>query len=217
MRLLRNLAILLMLAAIAVPVSAKIYPDDFLYPSGYGTRSQPAMGVRDVTAPVMEPMPPSWGIPQGVLTRAQFIDAIASRLYSGQMHDECFAEIASSLPVRYSLLFRDVAIDAPEASSVCVAMQSGLLRGHSDGTFRPRHAITAAEAAAILARLALTVRSLRRGEAWYAPAMEAMRRVDAEFTMQPAEVFTGAHLRHALCILRRSTPAVDPLGEFTGC
>lgn len=164
----------------------------------------------------MEPTPP-WGIPQGVLTRAQFIEAIASRLYGAQMHDACFAEIASSLPVRYSLLFRDVSRDSPEALAVCVAMRNGLLRGHSDGTFRPRHAITAAEAAAILTRLALTVRPARRNEPWYAPAMEAMRRVDPEFTMQPREAFTGAHLRHALCILRRHTPAVDPVGEFTGC
>ena len=47
--------------------------------------------------------------------------------------------------------------------------------------------------------------------------MEAMRGVDREFTMRAWDPITGVHLRHSLCVLKASTPQLDPMGEFTGC
>ena len=150
----------------------------------------------------------------GTMTRSDFMEAIATRLYPAREHDECFAELVNSVRVNYDLLFRDVSIEAPTASSVCVGMRTGIARGYRDGTFRMEQPITTAEAALLLARISLTKSWLGvNGAPWYEPSMQAIREVDREFTLQPWDRITGKQLKHMLCVLSTRAP-LDPLGEF---
>ena len=205
-----RLCVAALVAVLSVPSGfAKIYPDDFLIPVAPSAEDDRSSS---------QPLFLASEIPVGRLTRAQFIDAIASRLYDSDAHGRCFEDLVLSPTVNYRLLFNDVSLDSPYASSVCVAMRSGLVRGYGDGTFRPDQMISAAEAATIFSRIQSSPRGVRAKEAWYGPSMEAMRAVDREFTMRPWENFTGAQLKHSLCVLKNATPKLDPLEEFeSGC
>lgn len=220
MRLLSKLCLGAMVASLSVPSGfAKIYPDDFLI--------QPVETSSPFPTPQQEPPVASEPffyaseIQSGKLTRAQFIDAIATRLYDADAHDNCFGDLVLSETYDYSLLYNDVSLDAPYASSICLGMRNGLIVGYSDGNFRPNTMITVAEAAAVFGRIGgLPLRDsnhLRPREVWYQRFIDAMRAVDREFTMQPWETFTGAHVKHSLCVLTKITPELDPLGEFGGC
>ncbi len=226
MKLLARLSLGALAVTLSVPSGiAKIYPDDFMVPETVPQEEEP-MTPWEPTMPSADPTTSTpfffaSEIPSGPLTRAQFIDAIGTRMYPADHHDSCFGDLVLSDTVDYSLLFDDVSLDAPNASSVCVMMRGGVLRGYSDGTFRPGNRITVAEAAAMLATLGgIPLRDSNHvmpWEPWHQRFMDAMRNVDREFTMKPGDILTGAQLRHSLCVLKRYTPQVDPLDEFTGC
>lgn len=219
MYLLKKLSIGVLLMSMSVPSGfAKIYPDDFLLPGTDSPVADPAGTAPEVDYEfATDPFFFASDIPEGTLTRAEFIDAIATRLYDADMHDNCFANLVMSESADYELLFRDVSLDDSYASSVCVLMANGTLRGYSDGTFRPHAMMTAAEASLLLNRIALWVRPPTNRENWYDPSMQAIRSLDREFTLRPQDVVTGRQLRHTLCVLKRQTPQLDPLDEFTGC
>ncbi|NOS67587.1 MAG: S-layer homology domain-containing protein [Candidatus Peribacteraceae bacterium] len=227
MQLLARLCLGTTVLALSVPSGfAKIYPDDFLITPAAQQSSSSSFSSSSSTAPdenaSSEPFFFASEIPDGKLTRAQFVDVIATRLYSADAHDECFADLILSNTVNYNLLFSDVSLDAPEATSICLGIRNGIAQGYSNGTFNTNGQITVAEAAAALAGIGGTPlrdsNHVAPREPWYQRFMDAMRAVDREFTMQPWEIMTGAHVKHSLCVLKRMTPALDPLGEFdTGC
>lgn len=208
---------------------AKIWPDDFVIPentvSSSSSSSSSTSSVSSMpdsgTAEPSEPFYFASEIPAGRLTRAQFADALATRLYDADAHDNCFGELVLSSTYNYNLLFSDVSLDAQYASSICLLMRNGITQGLSDGSFRPDRAITVAEAAAMLANVGgLPLRDsnhMRPGEAWYQRFMDAIRAVDREFTMRPSDIMTGAQLEHTMCVLKKYTREMDPLNEFTEC
>lgn len=207
--------------SLAVPSGfAKIYPDDFLILPPQDT-SAPAPSPSPAPSSPSQPFFFASEIPDGRLSRAQLADALATRLYTADAHDDCFAGLILSNTVNYDLLYNDVSLDAPYATSICLGMQNGIARGYADGAFRPNQMVTVAEAAESLTSLGGTPlrdsNHVRPGEPWYQRFMEAMRAVNREFTMKPTDIMTGVQLRHSLCILKRMTPALDPLDEFTGC
>lgn len=245
MRLLAALSTISLVASVAAPVaSAKIFPYDFgnamdvymnlqqgsftdiVVPMSTEPSSEP-------TEPMLAPLaePDEMPVPmddemsgadmmvsdmpgEGTLTRAQFAEAIATRLYTVDAHMTCFGELAGTM--NFELLFKDVPVDSSYASSVCLMMLNGLMKGSTDMLFHPSSRVTAAEAAAVFSRLALMPRSQRVGEAWYERYMEAMRSVDAEFTLRAWETFEAKHLRHTMCIYGEFLPQIDPMGEFVG-
>ena len=163
--------------------------------------------------------PPSFydsEIPDGRLTIGEFIDAVSSRLYNTDIQDACFADLVGVQAASYSLLFNDVSINQPIALSVCAMMKNGLVRGSSN-MLHPNKLLTAAEAATVFARLSVSVRNPRTNEAWYERYMESMRSLDSHFTFQPGDIITGVELRDMLCMLKRTTPQLDPMGEFRSC
>ncbi|MDD5055625.1 MAG: hypothetical protein PHZ00_05160 [Candidatus Peribacteraceae bacterium] len=155
-------------------------------------------------------------IPQGVLTRGQFIDVLATRLFDVDSHNTCFRDLVGYQAPEYTLLFSDVSLDHPIASSVCVMMRSHLARGSSN-MLHPNQRISAAEAAAIFSRLSTDIRNAHANEQWYEPYMETMRSMDPQFTFRPWDTITGSDLRDMMCVLKRNTPELDPHGELTGC
>ena len=224
MRLLARLSVFVLILTLAAPSgSARIYPHDFLLPVPLPLQRIPSSSstMPERTNVSSEPFFVASEIPAGKLTRAQFIDAIATRLYDVDAHDYCFRNLVLSETVDFDLLLNDVSPNMSYATSVCVTMLGGLIRGYSDGTFRPNNPITVAEAAAIFGHIGgLPLRDsnhMKSKEAWYQRYMDAMRSIDREFTMQPGDVMTGAQLRHALCVLEQHTPELDPMGEFNGC
>ena len=199
-------------------VSAKFYPDDFLIsvpvavttPVQVETNFSPSFSD---TSPLFFPS----DIPDGPLTRGQFIDAVGSRLYDTDAQGTCFADLVSRLTPNYHLLFNDLSISQPLALSACSTMKNGLVRG-SSAMLRPDQLMPVSEAAAVFSRLSFNgTRNPHGNEPWYQRYMENMRSLDHNFTLQPGDILTGAELRNMFCMLKQSTPQLDPMGEFTGC
>lgn len=222
MRFLAQLSLGAAFLTMSIPtVAARIYPIDFLIYSRTpaSTSSAPAT---PAPAPASQPFFFASEIPSGRLTRAQLVDAVATRLYTADEHDDCFGDLILSNNVDYDLLFADVSLDAPFATSICLGMRGGVAQGYSNGSFRPDRPVTVAEAAALFGDLGglplADSNHARRGAPWYERYMDALRAVDREFTMMPSDILTGAQLKHTLCVLKRYTPGLDPLGEFaSGC
>ncbi|MSR87272.1 S-layer homology domain-containing protein [Candidatus Peribacteria bacterium] len=206
------LAVTLVFFLSAPMAIAKFYPEDFMIPETFTPVTDPASD---------EPFFFASDIPTGKLTRAEFIDAIATRLYDADQHDSCFGGLILSESVDYNLLYIDVSLDASYASSVCVSLRNGVAEGFNDYTFRPTQNITVAEAAQMLSNVGgLPLRDSNHvmpWEPWHLRYMDAIRAVDREFTMQPGDVLTGKQLEHTLCVLKRYTSELDPMDEFTGC
>lgn len=164
-----------------------------------------------------EPFYYSTAIPDGGLTRSQFIDAVTTRLYDADAHDRCFADLVLSNDVNYTHLFRDMTLDGENSTSICLGMRGGLAQGYSNGNYRPNDLITAAEGAAILGDVGgyflRDSNHVRRGEPWYDRYMEALRNADREFTLRPGDIFTGQKLRQTLCNLKSRIREYDPLNE----
>ncbi len=208
---------LLVLTILTPTASAKIYPDDFMLWDTRDTTATPTPPHTSIPVP-----PPTISmaspIPSGRLTRGQFIDAIATRLYDSHAHATCFGDLVGKTLINYRLLFNDVSVGDRIATSVCVMMKSGVVRGSGGGNLSPGRLLTAAEAATVFARLTgAPMRAPKAHEAWYQRSMEAMRSIDREFTFRPGDIITGPQLQHMMCVLKRSTPQIDPLGEFEGC
>lgn len=207
-----------LLLGVATPAAAKIYPDDFLIPEKRVEETTPTPV--DDESPG-EPFFFASDIPEGRLTRSDFIDAIATRLYDADAHDNCFGELVLSNSIDYSLLFNDVTLDPGYASSVCLGMRNGISNGYSDGSFRPNSQVTVAEAAQLFGDLGglplADSNHAPRQWPWYQRYINAVRAVDREFTMNPLDILTGAQLKRTLCVMKRYTPGLDPLDEFSNC
>lgn len=111
-----------------------------------------------------------------ILTRAEFTAIIVEKLYTQAALDSCFWDIASSLPVDFTLVFTDVHVNDRFAKHICVAMRDGIVSGYADGSFRPDRPINFAESAKILSRAYVLApyAHLDLSSPWYKQHVEAL-------------------------------------------
>ncbi len=142
----------------------------------------------------------------GTVTRADFVKAVINELYSGEIEDNCFRNLAPSLPVSYTHLFRDVANTHDRATKICLGMHVGLVNGDSDARFRPDDAITIAEASKILAKaygLVYPPKTVTTTP-WYWSSMEALRLRGAITSMNPTKRMTRSEMAQMFYGLRNT-------------
>lgn len=115
--------------------------------------------------------------PDALVSRVDFTVTVLDALYAEEDYRGCYKNIASSLPVRFTKVFSDVATTDWYGQHLCVGIHAGLINGNRDFAFRPTDNITAAEASKILAKAyGLVYPSLRPTAApWYEPFMRVMR------------------------------------------
>lgn len=87
-----------------------------------------------------------------IISRAEFTAAVVEKLYTQADLDRCFWSIAPSLPPTFTLVFTDVHTDDRFAKHICIAMRDGIIKGYTDGSFRPNKDINFVESAKILSR-----------------------------------------------------------------
>ncbi len=205
---------------IGIPQVLAKFPSDFIIhdpvivtPAVQEDTTPPPAASEEDAEPIYFPS----DIPDGPITRGQLVDAIGSRLYPVDAQNTCFGDLISKARADYSLLFSDMAITQPLALSVCVMMHNSLVRGSSN-MLRPNQFVPVTEAAAIFSRLTIAVRNADDNEPWYQRYMESMHSLYPRFaSAQPGDILTGAQLRDMFCVLKRTTPQLDPMGEFRGC
>ncbi|UPA22943.1 S-layer homology domain-containing protein [Candidatus Peribacteria bacterium] len=136
-------------------------------------------------------------LPSGVtaetkMTRASFTAMVIEHLYSDIEIENCYWDIAPTLPPTFTLLYTDVSVNASYAKQLCIALRDGIARGYKDGSYRPNNEITFAEASKIIARaygLTPYAEATNRG-AWYGPYAFAL----AERNTIPVSVSTLQHI-----------------------
>ncbi len=194
---------------------ARVYPREFTFTipdaASAGTpMTEPATdaGADDAGTPARDEAEGIFvvaGYPDGMLTREQFVSAVATRLYDTRTLDNCFVTISSTPQVTFTLLFTDVRLTSPHAKAICAGMHNGWIRGNPDGSFRPHEPITQAEAVTILsrvsARVAYQLRPSLRGEPWYQATLEAFHAVTGVTIPRPGNIMTGTQLKSWMCDL----------------
>lgn len=199
--------------SVLAPVSAKIFPDDFIGPI---EQQDMMLNMPEQTDPESIPLeitpsaPETWGVPMfgtsDKLTRGEFIAALTHSMYTWEQHQRCFAEIAGG-STDYELLFSDVHVNSMYAPEVCMAMRNGWIDGYKDSTFRPNMPIMTADGAAILTRaFGLPLSTVKKNQAWYVPYMDAVVFADKRFALKAWDTFTGVQLFHTLCEIENSMP-----------
>lgn len=162
----------LLLLAIALLALALTKPAHAATP-----REEKQMAVEYVlTRQVMFPQADGAFHPGGFVSRLEFTLAVVDTFYREEDFEGCFRNIASSLPVRFHLLFSDVDRESWFGKRLCVAMHAGLIGGDRDGAFRPFATITTAEASKIMARaygIVYPSLSVQR-QPWYRAPMLAL-------------------------------------------
>ncbi|MDD5026393.1 MAG: S-layer homology domain-containing protein [Candidatus Peribacteraceae bacterium] len=155
----------------------------FAYPASlFGLPSgRPSSGMREESIrPIFQninPSVPSYiqivpTITGKVVTRAQFVQAMVSKLHPMGIPSSCFDQLS---PSDYHLLFTDVPKDATYGPSLCAAMIMGLVNGYGDVTFRPSQPINIAEASKIIAKAAgLATDPMSPRTVWYDPYVKAL-------------------------------------------
>lgn len=85
-----------------------------------------------------------------MVTRADMVVVMVEQMGATQEDlDTCFAQLT---PSEFSLLFSDVSKESWYAKHLCFAMINGLVRGYSDGSFRPDRIVNFAEASKLITR-----------------------------------------------------------------
>jgi hypothetical protein len=84
---------------------------------------------------MLQPMADGDMHPELPLTRRDLLLAIVNDVYSKDVTDQCFSEIAPSVPARFDFLFSDVSRTSTIAKEVCAGMFVGILNG-IDGRLR---------------------------------------------------------------------------------
>jgi len=141
MRHLQRFSVCFLLAVLLFPIEASAYT----LPRRVLRRLPPA-----TQTAVSRPVRKSVNIPKVTedMTRAAFVASLMRALYP-QMLEGCFETLSDS---RYTLLFPDVPRTSPYAAEICVAIETGVVRGYPDGLFRPDQHINTAEAAKVIAK-----------------------------------------------------------------
>jgi hypothetical protein len=86
------------------------------------------------------------------VSRIELVLLTVGPLYSDFSLHQCFDNIASEPPARFTLLFRDVPRDIWFGRELCQAMFVGLVNGKSNAMFDPYETITFAEASKIITK-----------------------------------------------------------------
>jgi len=151
-------------------VAGAYFPVDVMLPP------KPAMQVEEPLAAVTPPPLPAVGPvaytwnSDATIKRSTFVAAIVRRLFKPS--ERCFVKLSES---DYSLLARDVEKDASYGIDLCTAMRAGVMRGFTDGNFRPNALVTRAEAAKALAKsFQLATDTTDPSEDWSAHYVKAL-------------------------------------------
>lgn len=110
------------------------------------------------------------------ISRAAFVADVVDTIYTQRQIDGCFLSIAPSPSSNFSLLYTDVQTSHAYAKEICIAMRDGMIRGFSDGSFRPDQQITFAEAAKIVSK-AYVLAPFADAEhvgSWFTPYVKAL-------------------------------------------
>ncbi|MFH1444535.1 MAG: S-layer homology domain-containing protein [Candidatus Peregrinibacteria bacterium] len=144
----RPLSLLLSLALFAPNAAVAYFPEDILLPPPVPTLfvEEPVPTILPPLLSAVETVAYTWNSGE-TIKRSTFVAAIVRRLYKPSQR--CFPKLSES---DYSLLARDVEKDASYGIDLCTAMRAGIMRGFTDGTFRPNALVTRAEAAKALAK-----------------------------------------------------------------
>ncbi|OIO53496.1 hypothetical protein AUJ46_04835 [Candidatus Peregrinibacteria bacterium CG1_02_54_53] len=145
----RSLSILLSLALFAPNAAVAYFPEDIMLPPPVPTlfvEEEPVATAQPPPLPAVENIAYTWTGGE-TIKRSTFVAAIVRRLYKPS--ERCFPKLSES---DYSLLARDVPKNATYGIDLCTAMRAGLMRGYTDGSFRPNAPVTRAEAAKALAK-----------------------------------------------------------------
>jgi len=145
----RSISALLTCSLLLPQLASAYFPEDVMLPP-----KAPAIIMME--EPVLLPLPPplpavgsvayTWDS-DATIRRSTFVAAIVRRLF--RPTERCFPKLSES---DYSLLARDVEKDASYGIDLCTAMRAGVMRGLTDGTFRPNALVTRAQAAKALAK-----------------------------------------------------------------
>lgn len=159
--------------------------------------------------------------PESPVTRAEFVKMIVSALSPQTLIDGCLTD--ETMLDRYGLgmEFKDVPQDAWFAPSVCVARAYAFVSGYGDGSFRPDHPITLAEAAKILSTaftlvpVAVPDLDLLKQE-WYEPFIGFLADAQAipPTVRDQAHVLTRAEVAEMLARLLRLPSDQPPLEKI---
>lgn len=117
--------------------------------------------------------------PERRITRAEFVRLIVNPFFldTQRMHD-CIPQKTG--PDSPTIFFPDVARTAWYAEEVCFAKTANIIDGYADGRFYPLHAITAAEAAKIVASVfALSTDRDPTDPLWYKPYLQKLAALHA--------------------------------------
>lgn len=101
---------------------------------------------------ILSPAPDGLMHPELPITREQLVTGIVRDVYAADIRHNCFDRIAPRPPFRFTHLFSDISIAHASAQEICVAMLTGLINGHADGSFRPQGSANLVEAAKVITK-----------------------------------------------------------------
>lgn len=114
--------------------------------------------------------------PDDTLSRAELLKILMSSKYPKEQLDECLQRF-SGKGLSFAF-FRDAPLDAWYAPHVCMAQKDGIIRGFSDGTFRPTEKVSFVEVAKIVGGV-FNIRSDNGGKEWFRPFVFGLQEVGA--------------------------------------
>ncbi|MDO8468193.1 MAG: S-layer homology domain-containing protein [Candidatus Peribacter sp.] len=168
----RSLSALLICSLLLPQMASAYFPEDVTLPPGPPMQvitEEPLVAAKPPPLPAVEPVAYTWNS-DALIKRSTFVAAIVRRLFKPS--ERCFPKLSES---DYSLLARDVEKDASYGIDLCTAMRAGVMRGFTDGNFRPNALVTRAEAAKALAKaFQLATDTTDPSEQWSAHYVKAL-------------------------------------------
>ncbi|MDD4286815.1 MAG: S-layer homology domain-containing protein [Candidatus Peribacteraceae bacterium] len=166
----RPLSFFLVCSLFLPQLASAYFPEDVTLPPGPPMQvEEPLLEALPPPLPAVEPVAYTWNS-DSTIKRSTFVAAIVRRLFKPS--ERCFLKLSES---DYSLLARDVEKDASYGIDLCTAMRAGVMRGFTDGNFRPNALVTRAEAAKALAKaFELATDTTDPAEQWFAHYVKAL-------------------------------------------
>ncbi len=112
--------------------------------------------------------------PNDTLSRAELLKIVMAAKYPEEQLNECLRRFHGMS----FAFFRDVPINSWFAPHVCMAQKEGIVRGFSDGTFRPAQKVSFVEVAKIVG-MAFGIRSNEGGGEWFRPFVLGLQELGA--------------------------------------
>ncbi len=117
------------------------------------------------------------------LQRIDLLTGIVRTMYPADVTPACFDEISSSVPSKFTYLFRDIPRSSVKAQEVCVGILAGLVSGTPDGSFNPFGGTNLVDAAKIISKsygiAPLPSLRIQSGVAWHEPYWFALAKRNA--------------------------------------